>query len=82
MKGWRISSWICLLVGAPNSSTFALRSRGNGGRCWPVKTCILHVVLGWNSPSVHSGFSKLSKSLEGCWLASLSVLLEIRILLR
>ena len=31
----------------------------------------LHVVLGWNSPSGYSGFSKLSKSLEGYWLASL-----------
>ena len=36
MKGWRISSWICFLVGTLNSSTFALRSRGSGRGCWPV----------------------------------------------
>ena len=71
MKGWQISDWICLLVGALNPSTFVLISRGSGRRCWPVTSCILHVVLGWNSPSGYSGFSKLSKSLEGYWLASL-----------
>ena len=36
MKGWQISSWICLLVGALDPSTFALISRGSGRRCWPV----------------------------------------------
>ena len=36
MKGWRISSWICLLVGALNPSIFALRSQGSGRRRWPV----------------------------------------------
>ena len=36
MKGWRISSWICLLVGALNPSTFAPRSRGSGRICWSV----------------------------------------------
>ena len=36
MKGWRMSNWICLPAGALNPSSFALRSLGNGRRCWLV----------------------------------------------
>ena len=36
MKGVAVSSWICLLVEVLNPSTFALRSRGSGRRCWSV----------------------------------------------
>ena len=71
MKGWRTLRWICLLVGALNPSTFALRSQGSGRRASRLTSCILYVVLGWNYPSGHSGFGKLSKCLEGYWLVSL-----------
>ena len=58
-------SWICLLVVLLSSLTIALTIMGSvmAGVSNGRLSAILHVVVGWNSPSSYPGFSNLGGSL-------------------
>ena len=65
MKGWRISSWIFLLVGALNPSTLELRFQGRGRRCWLINFVHFERGVGVEFPIGPFGIQHIKRILGG-----------------
>ena len=65
MKGWRISSWIFLLVGALNPSTLELRFQGRGRRCWLINFVHFARGVGVEFPIGPFGIQQIKRILGG-----------------